>query len=194
MRLWFHLGAVLLLGSVAGLCSDQKAAAKDSQASPPAAPRPAAKKNAAANAGGTPKKAQRLVNPTNPLTRLFGMTPEQRERAYERMNPQQRDRAQNLVKWFDDLPKPQQQIQLKRLEHFEQLSPEERAEVGGLLKEAQELPPARRGMVRAALARLQTMPDADRDRFLGSPQFKARFTAEEQRLITRLADAWLPPF
>ena len=187
MNRLLEIGTVLLLGAVAGLC-DQKPAAKE-----PPPPGPAVvKKNAAK--GGVPKVAQRLVNPANPATRLFRMDPEQRERAFEQMNPQQQESARKLVQWFDGLPKEQQAIQLRRLERFEQLPQEQRAEGRGLLKEAQELPADRRLLVRQALARLQNLPDADRDRFLNSPAFKARFSAEEQRVITRLADAWLPPF
>ena len=195
MKRWVELGAVLLLGAVAGLCNDQKPAAKTP---PPPPPRPAPVKPPAKNyaaKGGVPKAAaQRLVNPANPATRLFRMPPEQRERAFEQMNPQQQESARKLVEWFDGLPKEQQAIQLRRLARFEQLPQEQRAEVRGLLKEAQDLPADRRGQVRQALARLQNLPDADRDRFLNSAGFKARFSAEEQRVITRLADAWLPPF
>jgi hypothetical protein len=192
MKRWVELGAVLLLGAVAALCHDQKAA-KGPPPPKPSAAKPAPKKNAA-NAG-TPKAGeQRMVNPANPATRLFAMTPEQRERAFEKMNPQQQQQARQLVQWFDRLPKEQQAIQLHRIDHFEQLPPEQRAEVRGLMAEAKALPPARFAMVRQVLGRLQTLSDADRDRFLSSPQFKARFTPEEQRVITRLADAWLPPF
>ena|ERR1039457_440344 len=183
-----EIGAVLLLGAVAGLCN-QKPVAKEPP--PPSRPAPV-KKNAAK--GGVPKAAQRLVNPANPATRLFRMTPEQRERAFEQMNPQQQESARKQVAWFDGLPKDQQAIQLRRIEHFEQLPPEQRAEVRGLLTEANALPPPRRALVRQALGRLQTLSDADRDRFLNSPGFSARFSPEEQRMITRLADAWLPPF
>ena|ERR1035438_4782143 len=192
MKRWVELGAVLLLGAVAGLC-DQKPAAKTP---PPPRPAPvkAPAKNSVAKAGVPKAAAQRLVNPSNPATRLFRMTPEQRERAFEQMNPQQQENARKLVGWFDGLPKEQQAIQLHRLERFEQLPQEQRAEVRGLLKEAQDLPADRRALVRQALARLQNLSDADRDRFLNSPQFKARFSAEEQRVVTRLADAWLPPF
>src|ERR1035438_9129748 len=182
-----EIGAVLLLGAVAGLCN-QKPVAKEP---PPPHPAPV-KKNAAK--GGVPKPAPRLVNPANPATRLFRMAPEQRERAFEQMNPQQQESARKQVEWFDGLPKEQQAIQLRRIEHFEQLPPEQRAEVRGLLTEANTLPPPRRVLVRQALARLQNLPDADRDRFLNSPAFKTRFSTEEQRVITRLADAWLPPF
>jgi hypothetical protein len=194
MNRWVEMGAVLLLGAVAGLC-DQKPPAKDP---PPPPPRPAPVKPPAKNnamKGGVPKAAaQRLVNPANPATRLFRMPPEQRERAFEQMNPQQQESARKLVGWFDGLPKEQQAIQLRRLERFEQLPPEQRTEVRGLLKEAQDLSADRRLQVRQALGRLQNLSDADRDRFLNSPAFKARFSAEEQRVITRLADAWLPPF
>jgi Protein of unknown function (DUF3106) len=196
MNRMVNLGAVLLLGAVAGLCADQKPAANEPPPPPPP-PRPAAvKKNAAKNAGvpGVPKAQQRLVNPANPATRLFRMPPEQRERAFEQMNPQQQESARKLVEWFDGLPKEQQTIQLHRLERFEQLPVEQRAEVRGLLREAQTLAPQRGVQVRIALGLLQNMSDADRDRYLSSPQFKARFSAEEQRLITRLANAWLPPF
>jgi hypothetical protein len=192
MKRWVELGAVLLLGAVAGLCN-QKPVAKEPPPPHPAPVKAAAKKNAAN--GGVPKAgAQRLVNPANPATRLFRMTPEQRERAFEQMNPQQQEAARKQVQWFDGLPKEQQAIQLRRIEHFEQLPPEQRAEVRGLLTEANALPPPRRALVRQALGRLQTLSDADRDRFLNSPGFSARFSPEEQRMITRLADAWLPPF
>jgi hypothetical protein len=190
MNRWVELGAVLLLGAVAGLC-DQKPASTEPPPPPPS--RGASPKKNPAN-GGVPKVAQRLVNPANPATRLFRMAPEQRERAFEQMNPQQQESARKLMQWFDGLPKEQQAIQLRQLARFEQLPLEQRAEVRGLLKEAQELPADRRALVRQALARLQNLPDADRDRFLNSPAFQARFSAEEQRVITRLADAWLPPF
>src|ERR1017187_2132096 len=114
MNRLLEIGTWLLLGVVAGLC-DQKPAAKE-----PPPPGPAVvKKNAAK--GGVPKVAQRLVNPANPATRLFRMDPEQRERAFEQMNPQQQESARKLVQWFDGLPKEQQAIQLRRLERFEQL-------------------------------------------------------------------------
>src|ERR1035441_5605765 len=120
----------------------------DSPKPPPS--RGASPKKNPAN-GGVPKVAQRLVNPANPATRLFRMAPEQRERAFEQMNPQQQESARKLMQWFDGLPKEQQTIQLRRLERFEQLPPEQRTEVRGLLKEAQDLSADRRLQVRQAL-------------------------------------------
>src|ERR1022692_3677654 len=123
-----EIGAVLLLGAVAGLC-DQKPVAKE----PPPPPRPAPVKKNAAKAGG-PKAGQRLVNPANPATRLFRMTPEQRERAFEQMNPQQQESARKLMQWFDGLPKEQQTIQLRRLGRFGQMPPAPRTAGAGGVK------------------------------------------------------------
>jgi len=183
---------VLLLAAASALC-DQKPSA----AAPPGQPRPPAKAAdppKAAAKGGNPKAPQRLVNPANPATRLFLASPEERERALEQMTPKQQENARGLWQWFDRLPKEQQALQLRRLDRFMQLTPAQRSEVRALLQEVNELPPPRRQMISQALHRLQTMQDADRTALLNSPAFKERFTPDEQRIITRLADAWLPPF
>src|ERR1022692_3348257 len=133
MKRWVELGAVLLLGAVAGLCNDQKPAAKTPPPPRPAPVKPPAKNNAAK--GGVPKAAaQRLVNPANPATRLFRMAPEQRERAFEQMNPQQQESARKLMQWFDGLPKEQQTIQLRRLGRFGQMPPAPRTAGAGGVK------------------------------------------------------------
>jgi hypothetical protein len=174
-------GAILLATAGVALC-DQKAAG------PPA--------SGAARGGikGNPKAQTRLVNPANPATRLFTATAEERDRALEKMTPQQQQNARQLWLWYDRLPKDQQALQLRRLERFEQLTPGQRAEIRGLLQQVNELQPPRRMMVGEVLQRLQTMSDAQRNELLGSSAFKERFSADEQRIIARLADAWLPQF
>ena len=159
-------------------------------------PRPPAKSDPpkAAAKGDVPKAQQRLVNPANPATRLFLATPEERQRALEQMTPRQQQNARQLWQWFDRLPKEQQTLQLRRLDRFMQLTPGQKAEVRALLREVSELPPQRRQMVRQVLMRVQGLPDAQRTELFNSPQFKERFSPDEQRIVSRLADAWLPPF
>ena len=48
-------------------------------------------------------------------------------------------------------------------------------------------------MVRAALWRLQQMPDRQREAVLASPAFHNRFSPVERGIIVTLADAWMPP-
>jgi hypothetical protein len=62
-----------------------------------------------------------------------------------------------------------------------------------LYAEVNALPPPRATAVRQALYRLQQMTDVQREVTLARPAFQARFSPEEFRIITRLADAWMGP-
>jgi len=185
-----HIGSILLLAVGVGLGSDQQTP-RDSP------PPPASKaKNPASPKGGTPKaqpKFDRLVNPTNVVTRLYRMTPEQRERNLEKLPPALQENFRKHLAWFDGLTKEEQQVQLRRLDRFEQLPPEKKVEVGAMIKAANQLPPGRKLVVRRVLGMLQAMGEQERENTLNRPQFQARFSAEELHIITVLADAYLGP-
>jgi hypothetical protein len=68
-----------------------------------------------------------------------------------------------LFDWFDKLPKEEQQVQLRRLDHLAQLTPEQRAEVMGMIVEVNALPGPRSGAIKQALYRLHHMTDPQRD-------------------------------
>jgi hypothetical protein len=186
-----EIGGILLL--VIGVSFGSKSQGKDE---PPPQPKPA---KAAPAKGGVPKQqpipkgAARLVNPS-PAARLFRMSPEEREHALEKLPTEQaRANARKQLEWFDSLPKEQQAAQLRRLDRFAELTPEKRAEVRGLIVEANHLPPQRAAAVRQALFRLQQMTDQEREATLHRPAFQARFSPEELRIITGLSDAWMGP-
>jgi hypothetical protein len=188
-----QLGSVLLLVVGASYGSSRQGP-KDSPKLPPKPPaaKPAPPKGGVPKA--IPKGAARLVNPANVAARLFRMSPEEREHALEKLPTEQaRENARKLLQWFDSLPKETQELQLRRLDRFAQLTPQQRAEVKGLYVEANSLPPARSAAVRQALYRLQQMTDKEREAILQRPAFQARFSPEELRLITRLSDAWMGP-
>jgi hypothetical protein len=186
-----QIGGILLLVAGASFGSGRQAR---NDAPPP--PRPAAK---AVAKGGVPKQpipkgAGRLVNPGNVAARLFRMSPEERDRAIAQLPTEQgRNNARRQLQWFDNLPKEQQEFQLRRLERFASLPPEKRAEVRQLVRAANQLPGPRRTAVGRALAMLQQMNDRQRDATLQRPAFQARFSPEELRIITALADAWMGP-
>jgi len=186
-----HVGSVLLLvGAGVGYGSDSQA--KDAPPPKAASAKPNGK-------GGVPKQpipkgAARLVNPASVAARLFRMSPEDRERAIGKLPTEQaRENARRQLAWFDGLPKEQQEMQLRRLDRFAQLSPEQRAEVRGLIFEVNHLPPPRATAVKQALYRLQQMNELQREVILARPAFQARFSPEELRIIRGLADAWMGP-
>jgi hypothetical protein len=193
-----QIGSVLLLAVGVSLASAQKA-----QEPPPAAkaPKPVAKP-APAPKGGTPKAgtpkaipngAARVINPTGVATRLFRMTPEQRERALEPLPPERQAAFRKTLEWFDSLPKEQQEMQIHRIERFDALTPEKKAEFRQLLMALDQLPGPRKTLIGRQLYLLQEMPDQQRENTLKRPQFQERFTPEELRILKGLADAWNPP-
>jgi hypothetical protein len=188
-----QIGGILLL--VVGVSyGGHRQEPKDSP-KPPAKPTPA--KPGQPKGGvppGIPKGGARLVNPASAAVRLFRMSPEEREHALEKLpNEQARENARKLLEWFDSLPKETQALQLRRLDNVAKLTPEQRAEASRLLVEANHLPPARAAAVRQALYRLQQMTDRERENTLHRPAFQERFSPEELRIITGLADAWMGP-
>jgi len=187
-----QIGSVLLLVVGASYAGTQQ----EPKAPPKPAPKPAAKP--APPKGGVPKTipkgSARLLNPGNVAVRLFRMTPEEREHALEKLPSEQaRENARKTLEWFDSLPKETQELQLRRLEHFAQLPPEKRAEVRQLVVQANQLPPPRKAAVGRALVLLQQMNDIQREVTLQRPAFQARFSPEEFRIISGLADAWMGP-
>ena len=190
MNRLLQIGSVLLL--VVGASYGDNRQAKDPPPPKPAPAKPAAPKGGVPKAAPIPKGAARIVNPS-PATRLFRMSPEEREHALEKLPPQQAANARKDLQWFDSLPKEQQENQLRRLDRFAQLTQEQRAAVRGMIVEANHLPPARAAAVKQALYRLQQMTDQQRENTLQRPAFQDRFSPEELRIIRGLADAWMGP-
>jgi Protein of unknown function (DUF3106) len=135
----------------------------------------------------------RLTNPANPVTQLYRASPDERDRALEKLPPQMQQRFRQNLEWFDSLPKQQQQIVIRQSERFAALPPEKRREFVAQLRALNQLPPERRRPVAQALRRLQMLPDADRAAIMGSEQFKGSFSPEEQKIIVDLSQVMLPP-
>jgi Protein of unknown function (DUF3106) len=195
MNRLFQIGSILLL--VAGVTYGNDQQAKDQPSGPPPKTeidKPAPPKGGVPKGGAIPPGAARLVNPNNIAVRLLRLSPEEREHALEKLpNEKARENARALFDWFDKLPKEEQQVQLRRLDHVAQLTPEQRAEVMGMIAEVNALPGPRSGAIKQALYRLQHMTDPQRDNVLRSPAFQERFSTEEMRLIRGLVDAWMGP-
>jgi len=192
MNRLLQIGSVLLLVVGASYGDDQQTKEPQPPPAKPAAPK-AAPKAGVPKAAPIPPGAARLVNPANLASLLYRMSPEQRDRALEKLPLKQQENLRKQLEWFDNLPKEQQQNQLHRLDRVAQLSPEKQAEVKGLIVEANSLPGPRATAVRQALFRLQQMSDQERETTLRRQAFRDRFSTEELRIITGLADAWMGP-
>ena len=191
MRRFLQAG-VWLLGAAALYAADQKAAPKTAPPPRAAAAKPPRNENPN-RAPNVPKaNGPRLTNPASPAARLFQATPEQRERALEKLPPAQQEQIRKNLAWFDQLPKEQQAVVLRRTERFAALTPEARRDFVQQMQALNKLPPERNRAVRQALIRLQGMPQEQRTALLGNAQFQSRFSPEEQRIIANLSEVMLP--
>ena len=143
--------------------------------------------------GGGNALGPRINNPGSPAARLYRMTPEERERALERLPAQRQEAIRRQLQYFDSLPKDQQEVMLSRTERFAALPPEKKRAFMQQMQTLNRLPKERHQMVGAVLRRLQSLPDAQREVIFNSPQFQNGFTPEEQQMIRDLSEVMLPP-
>jgi|ERR1051326_825026 hypothetical protein len=147
------------------------------------------------NAPGVPKAAPKNVplrNPGSPAARLYRATPEERERALEKLPFRMQEQIRKELAWFDGLPKDQQEIAIKRSERLAAMAPEQQRAIRQQLQALNRLEVDRRRAVRNALIRLQSVSEEERKAILARPQFRARFSDDEWQIITDLSTVMLP--
>jgi len=108
---------------------------------------------------------------------------------FRRLPAERQDRLRERLQRFSTLPPQQQSRILNRMETWEHLTPDQKQEARGLFQQMRGLPPDRRQMVESAIRNLRGMPPAQRQQTLESPDFRSRFSPQEQQMlkdITRL--------
>jgi hypothetical protein len=179
----FQIGGMMLIGA-AVLLADQSGSKAKGEAW---APIP--------KGGGVPKAQPRvppLRNPGSPAARLYRATPEERERALEKLPLNMQERIRKELQWFDNLPKDQQEIALKRSEKLAALPPDQQLSIRKQLQALNRLEPERRRAVRNALIRLQSVSEDQRKELLARPQFRGRFSDDEWRIVMDLSAVMIP--
>jgi hypothetical protein len=180
-----------------GIAVSVGAAQKPPKNPPPPKPAPAAKpapQPAANNAGGAPKGGAKMANPANPVFRLFTMSPEQRERAIEKLPPKQQDNIRKTLANFDNKPQAEKDRELQRLNGYWSLPPDKQALVAQQVKAFQALSNDRLLVVRPAYRNLSGLTPEQRADRLAKPQFRSRFTPEELQILSVLPEYYpMPP-
>jgi Protein of unknown function (DUF3106) len=118
-----------------------------------------------------PKEQERILNNNR---RFQSLPPERQERIRE-----------NLRHWNQLSPDEKQQVR-KREQVYSQLTPEQRRNVRRMSGEWRNLRPLERRRVRSELRRMRGMTTEERQKFLNSPQFRQRFSPEEQNILRGL--------
>ena len=123
-----------------------------------------------------------------------GMSPEEQQRAlhsdpnFQKLPAERQQKLEQRLQRFNSLP-PQQRAQvLNRMETFEHLPAGEQQRIRTMYGQMRDLPDNRRQEVRQAARRLRGMPPEARERVLNSPDFKSRFSDQEQGLVRGLSN------
>jgi hypothetical protein len=182
MRLLLPIAALLAVS--VGLAADQKDAAR------PAFPRKGLPKSGAPR---QPQMGPPLTNPGSPVARLYRATPEERERALEKLPARMQDQLRQQLARFDAMPKPQQEVLIRRAERFAALSPEQKLAFTQHMEELRKLPEDRRREIGLAIRRMQPLSEEERQRLVTSDAFKSRFSVDEQKIVTGLTEVMTPP-
>jgi len=184
MSRFLPLASVLLLTAWPGWSADQKD--KPAPAAKAPAPRNFNAKGPKAG-GGVPKNnSPRINNPGLPQ-RLLQMTPEERERALEKLPPAQQEQIRERLAKLDALPQWQKDQMARQARGLDSLPVEKRKIVIQQLTAFNKLPKERIVPMRQELTRLMKMPEDQRNSRLASEEFKKIYSPEEQNILGDLS-------
>lgn len=131
--------------------------------------------------GSKPSKPSR--NSASPIDEFMHMSPAERQKALDRLPPQQRRRLEERLQNFNQLPPPQQQTLRSMYYRLNQLPPERQQVVRKSLNEFSRQPQDRRQAMRQELRRLAKLTSEARDARLASAKFRDKFSENEQGII-----------
>jgi hypothetical protein len=180
----FLLPCAVLLLTAAGQAADQKEAAKN-----PVRPGRVLPK-------GLNKRAQLgppLSNPGDPVARLYRASPDERERALEKLPLRVQQQFRNRLGRFDAMPKSQQEVLIRRAERYASLSMEQKGAFISYMQALRLLPQDRQREIGMAIRRMQPLSVDERQQLVDGDAFKARFSVEEQKIVSGLAEVMIPP-
>lgn len=141
------------------------------------------------SAARPPKPAK---NAPTPIDEFMRMSPEERQKALNRLPPAQRRRLEERLKRFNELS-PERQQELKSMyNRLNQLPPEQQQVVRRSLNQFSQQPADRKQAIRDELKSIAPLSAEEREARLASPDFREKFTDKEQGIVRDMSQL-LPP-
>ncbi len=136
---------------------------------------------------GMPGPGRRQLAPHIMLDRLSEMSPEQRQRALERLPAPRRRMVEQRLERYNRMP-PEERERLKdQYDIFQQLTPENRDAVRRMFRRFSRFPDERRAAMRMELNELRQLDEQERRARIETDDFRSRFSRPEQRLLENLS-------
>lgn len=123
------------------------------------------------------------------LERLNRMTPEERQRALDRLPPERRARVQERLDRLNAMPPAARERLREQYDEFQKLPPEKQETVRRAFRDLNQLPEDRRPALRREIVRLRNMPAERRAFRMESERFRSLYSESERQLIRDLSEA-----
>ena len=136
--------------------------------------------------GRSPNAAGRGTK--TPIEEFETMSPEQRQKALNRLPPEQRQKLQERLDRFNQLP-PERQQALKNLyNRLHELPPERQNAVRQSINKFAQIAPERQQAIRGELTNMANMPPEERRTYVSTPEFRQKFNKKEQEIVRDMSE------
>lgn len=125
------------------------------------------------------------------IERLNRMTPEERQRALDRLPANRRARVEERLNRLNSLTPEQRERLRGQYEEFQKLAPEKQEAARRAFRDLNQLPMDRKRAVRRAVMRVRNMTPQERNSTIESDTFRSRFSDSERQIVRDLAET--PP-
>ncbi len=147
--------------------------------------------------GGMNRRPPRPEKPApkpskTPIDEFQKMSPEERQKALDRLPPHQRQQVEERLKNFNQLPPAQQQTLKNMYNRLNQLPPARQEVVRSAMNKFFQEPADRQQAMREELRGMAALPDQDRQARMASPEFQSKFSGKEREIVRDMSDL-LPP-
>jgi hypothetical protein len=183
-----------------GVLASSAFSADDKNVKPPAAPKvqvqkappvrvpPVPRPGAARGMQGAPSGAGAPRPGEQMLDRLIKMSPEQRDKALQNLEPQRRLNIERRINEIQKLPAGTLNLNLMRLERLNHLPQPRQGQVRRSINQFSALPEDRKAQMSRELQRISALPDEDRRAFMNTEEFRNRYSANEQQIMSNLSE------
>jgi hypothetical protein len=110
----------------------------------------------------------------------------EQEPGFRQLRPEEQQRMLNRLNQLSAMSPQRRQLAINRTEAMERLSPDQRQQVRGAMQQLGSLREDRRRAVARAFHDLRGLPDAQRQYYLNSPQYRGQFSDLERSTLNNL--------
>jgi len=135
-----------------------------------------------------PPKAEKTPAGKTPIDEFQTMSPQDRQKALDRMPPGQRKKLEERLQKFNELPAEQQRTLKTMYNRLHELPPGRQDAVRKSINQFSEQPEERRQVIRQELKGIGELPQQDRAARLKSPEFRSKFSGKEQNIIRDMSE------